>query len=539
MKKTTLSVLLAMALPVPMIMGAAPLEPRPVQHLTILHTTDLHGQLEPHLEYEWPDGPQAAPRAWRAGGLAHLKTLFDRVRAEQPGRTLIVDTGDTFQGSAIAALSEGKAIPPLMNMLGYDVMLPGNWEVVYGPDALITLMKQYAAPTVASNLFEESSGRPVFPPYVVKTVNGVRIGVLGYTDHFVKTRQSPAYSAGLRYTEPAATVEADVKRLREREKVDVVLALGHLGLAQQVWLADQPEARGIDFLLGGDTHERLRQPVAMRHTQVTEPGAFGSFVGRLDLEVDNGRVVKSSYQLVPVDADALPADPAVAAAIERARAPYRQQMSRVIGRLAVPVARYSVVESPFDNMVADAVREATGVDFAVSNGFRFGAPKPAGDFTVADLYDYLPVNSQLKTGEVTGRQVRDWLEGELENVFAVDATQRFGGWVVRPSGLTFTFDSRRAKGDRLIEVRIGGKPLEAERTYTMAACEREGDAPDTLCRLRGAENTRVLPTTIHQAMADFFDRHSPVTPRLEQRVKAVDLPPVLRTQGGAPGYDFW
>lgn len=535
-KHTCLLASLALA---PIMVPSALAEPTPVQHLTILHTTDLHGQLEPHLEYEWPNGPQAAPRAWRAGGLAHLKTLFDNIRAEQPGRTLIVDTGDTFQGSAIAALSEGKAIPPLMNMLGYDVMLPGNWEVVYGPNALISLMKQYEAPTVTSNMFEEKSGKPVFPPYVVKTVNGVRIGILGYTDHFVKTRQSPAYSEGLRYTEPVATVEADVKRLREQERVDVVLALGHLGLAQQVWLADQPAARGIDFLLGGDTHERVRTPVPMRHTQVTEPGAFGSYVGRLDLEVKDGRVVSSSYQLVPVEADKLPADPQVAAAIEQAKAPYRKRMSQVLGRLAAPVARYSVIESPFDNMVADAVREATGVDFAVSNGFRFGAPKPAGDFTYADLYDYLPVDSQLKTGEVTGTQVRDWLEAELENVFAVDATKRFGGWLVRPSGLTFTFDSRKPKGQRLLEVNIGGKPLAADRTYTMAACEREGDAPDTLCRLRGAKATRVHQTTIHQAMAAYFQKHSPITPRLEQRAKAVDLPSVLRTQGGAPGYDFW
>jgi hypothetical protein len=110
---------------------------------------------------------------------------------------------------------------------------------------------------------------------------------------------------------------------------------------------------------------------------------------------------------------------------------------------------------------------------------------------------------------------------------------------VRPSGLTFTFDSRKPKGQRLLEVKIGGKPLAAERTYTMAACEREGDAPDTLCRLRGAKETRVHQTTIHQAMAAYFQKHSPITPRLEQRAKAVDLPSVLRTQGGAPGYDFW
>ncbi|MFN3431366.1 MAG: bifunctional metallophosphatase/5'-nucleotidase, partial [Candidatus Sericytochromatia bacterium] len=288
-----------------------------------------------------------------------------------------------------------------------------------------------------------------------------------------------------------------------------------------------------------DTHERVRQPVAMRHTQVTEPGAFGSYVGRLDLDVENGRVVKSAYQLVPVEADELPADPAVASAIERAKAPYRKQLSRVLGRLSAPVARYSVVESPFDNLVADAVREATGVDFAVSNGFRFGTPKPAGDFTVADLFDYLPVDSNLKTGEVTGRQVRDWLEQELENVFAVDATKRFGGWLVRPSGLTFTFDSRKLRGQRLLEVTIGGKPLDPDRSYTMAACEREGDAPDTLCRLRGAKHPRVHKTTIHQAVAVFFQKHSPVTPRLEQRARAVDLPSVLRTQGGAPDYDFW
>jgi len=512
------------------------------EHLTILHTADIHAQLDIHDEFFYEHGK---PAFKRRGGLATLRTMLDALRHENPERTLVVDGGDCFQGGAVAALSKGRAIVPLINRLGYDLVLPGNWEVVYGKDMLIEDMNMYTAAKVCANMFHAAAadGPLIFPPYQIFTVGTTRIGFVGYNDPLTPIRQSPAYSRGITFTSPDADLAGYVKVLREEKGCQIVFVLSHMGLAQQLHLANQPCAAGVDYILGADTHERIREPLQGKFCKVTEPGAFASFVGKLDLIVEHGAVKEQSYALLDVDPERYPENAEMKAMVAAAREPYRKEISTVIGRTRTPLLRYYVIETPMDNLITDALMWKFNTDFVVSNGFRFCPPlvPPDGgeaDITVEYLWSMLPVDSIIKTGVVSGEQILDWLENELENAFAKDATKRFGGWFVRYRGLFVRFTIARAVGARVQEVRIKEQPLIPGQRYTVVGCEREGDPDNTVCRIANVAEPRRVDINVHQVVTEYLARHSPVAPRLEGRAVATDAPADLLSQVEDSTYRF-
>jgi S-sulfosulfanyl-L-cysteine sulfohydrolase len=511
------------------------------QHVTILHTADIHAQLEVHDEFFYQDGK---PTFKRRGGFATLRTMIDRLRRQNPQGTLVVDGGDCLQGSAVAALSKGQAIVPLINAIRYDLMLPGNWEVVYGKEMLISDTSMYTAATVCANMFHaDTPNTLIFPPYQIFELGTTRIGFIGYNDPFTPTRQSPAYSRGIRFTHPEADLARYVRILRKEKGCQVVFVLSHLGLAQQLFLADQPYANGVDYILGADTHERIREPLRRKFCKVTEPGAFASFVGKLDLVVEKGAIKEETYSLLEVDPDQYPEDEDMKMRVAAARAPYSQEISRVIGRTRTPLLRYYVLETTLDNLITDALMWKLDTDFAVSNGFRFCPPlvPPEGgeaDITTEYLWSMLSVDSVLKTGVVTGKQIRDWLENELENTFAKDATRRFGGWFVRYKGLFVRFTIGNPTGRRVQDVTVRGEPVVDDKRYTVLGCERDGDPDSTVCRIVSVADPRRLDVTVHQVVTEYLAIHSPVAPTLEGRAVATDAPADLLSQVEGTSYRF-
>ena len=511
------------------------------QHLTILHTADIHAQLDVHAEFFWEKGK---PVFKRRGGFATLRTMINALRRQNPGNTLVVDGGDFLQGGAVATLSQGQAIVPLVNAIAYDLVLPGNWEVVYGKDMMIADLNSYSAAKVCANMFHaDRPAAPIFPPYQTFTIGGVKVGFVGYNDPFTPTRQSPAYSRGIRFTHPRDDLAMHVKTLREREECALVFVLAHMGLTQQFDLANQPYARDVDYILGADTHERVREPLQGRYSKVTEPGAFGSFVGKLELVVERGRIKEQAYALLDVDPDQYGEDDEVRTLVAAARAPYRQDLDRVVGTTTTPLLRYYVIETPMDNLITDALHWKFQTDFAVSNGFRFCPPlvPPAGGvaaITNEYLWSMLPVDSVVKSGAVTGQQIRDWLENELENVFAKDPAKRFGGWLVRFKGLAVTFTARNRRGERVRAVKINGQPVVLDRRYSMLGCEREGDPDSVVCRLPNVADARTLNVSVHDVLTEYLSTHSPVAPAIEGRAVATDEPAVLLSQLEGTNYRF-
>lgn len=492
--------------------------------VTVLYVADLHAQLREHPELFWNGGRE---RTELAGGFARVAAAIAQIRAERGGEVLVLDAGDTIQGSGAAALTEGRALVEPLNLLGLDAAIPGNWEVVYGAKALRARAGELNYPLFAANLRDSATGNRVFPPRFVKEVAGVKVAVVGYTDPDVPLRQPPGYSAGLRY-DTDAELQTLVKDAREQDGADVVLLMSHIGLAKAVDLAGK--VKGVDAHLSGDTHERTYEPIEQSGSWVVEPGAFGSFLGRLDLWVEDGRVVDRRWELIELTASRFPEDPTVKAAVEKALAPLDARLGSVVGQTTAQLARYAVVENPLDNLLADAIRAAGGTQIALSNGFRFGTPWLPGPVTEADLWNVYPIVNLLKTGKVKGSQLRAFFEQELENVFAKEPARRFGGWLPRPSGLTLEFNAFAEKGKRIVSLQVGGQPVRDDETYTVTACEREGDAPDTLCRIPHVQDARVLDVDAHEAVRRYLKAAPRMSGELDGRAVGLDLPRVLRTQ---------
>ncbi len=279
-----------------------------IETITILQTADIHGQLMPHKEMFVENGKFVFKER---GGMAHIQTLFKQVKKENPEGTVIVDGGDLIQGSAVAAMSEGDAIAPVIKAMDYDFLIPGNWEVIFGSKKMRSIMESYGKPVVCANIYDESTSAMVYPPYIIKEMKGVKLGFISYNDPEVPIRQNPVFSKGLIFKGLDDNLKPLIKELKEEKGVDILFLVTHLGISKQIYLADQPEIEGVDFVLGNDTHERIRKPLKRKYAQVVEPGGFGSFVGRLDLQVKDGKIVGQTYELIDVDPKKYPADPIV------------------------------------------------------------------------------------------------------------------------------------------------------------------------------------------------------------------------------------
>ncbi|HET6544245.1 MAG TPA: bifunctional metallophosphatase/5'-nucleotidase [Chryseolinea sp.] len=513
--------------------------------MTILHTADIHGQLLTHDEFFIEEGK---PIYKKRGGYATLKTMVNELRSQNPNNTILVDGGDCFQGSGVAALSKGKAIVPLMNDLAYDLILPGNWEVIYGKAMMMEDMFGYNAPKVCANMYHKDNknvvGDLIFSPYYIKVVGGIKVGFIGYNDPLTANRQSPAYSDGIEFTHPETNVAKYIEMLRKHEKCDLVILLTHMGLAQQVGLADSPMIKGADYILGADTHERVRQPLLRKFAKVTEPGAFGSFVARLDIAMEDGIIKEQSYQLLDVDPDRYKEDEAMKALVEKAREPYKGKIDRVIGTTKTPLIRYYIIETPMDNFLTDAIMWKFRPDIALSNGFRFCPPlvpdpkTGLAEITVDFLWNMIPEDSEAKQGTITGKQLWEYMETELHNAFAKDPSKRFGGWVVRFKGMEVNFTINNEKGKRLNWINVKGKPVDLGKTYTIVACERDGDPDTTICRIDNVAQPKRLGITLHKVIEEYLAIHSPISPKLEGRATATDAPSTLLTQLPGIGYEF-
>jgi S-sulfosulfanyl-L-cysteine sulfohydrolase len=512
--------------------------------LTLLQTTDVHCQIHPHDELFWENG-KAVFR--KTAGYAHVASLFDKVRKSNPN-TYIIDTGDMFQGSELSVKTTGKAITPILNAMGYDLYLPGNWEVVYYKKAMQTLLGGLDAPKVCANMFhdmgEGKKGELIFPAYSTFSRLGVKIGFLGYTDPLVPLRQSPNYSKGIIYTKPEENLAYYVNVLREQEQCDFVIIVAHLGLSQQIALANMPECEGVDYIFGGDTHERVREPIVCKYAKVVEPGAFGSFVGRLDIEVKDGKITGHRYELMEVDPKKYKAKKEISALIDQMEKPFVAEIERVVGYSTVPLYRYFVVENTIDTLILDALAWKVGTEIVLSNGFRFCPPRSTPDatgnipITEGFIFDMLPVDATVRTAKVTGAQLLTWLEKELNNVFAKDASKRFGGWVVKFRGMEVEFNAFGEQGKRVQKVTAVGKPLDPARLYSVSACERDGDPENMLCRIPNVVEGKNMPYSLHPVLKEYLAKNSPVTPLPQGAAKALDAPATLLTQVSGVAYDF-
>ncbi len=476
--------------------------------LTILQLNDSHAYFDLHQEVFW-EGGQAVCRP--AGGYARIAALVKRIRAANQEGTLFCDCGDTFHGTYPALDTRGAALIPVLNALGLDAMT-AHWEFAFGPGTFKELAADLSYPMLAMNVYDKATRSRSFSPYRVVESGGCRVGLAGIASNIVDKTMPPSYSEGLEFTLGRGELPGIIDVLRTQEKVDLVLLVSHLGLPQDLKVLS--EVPGVDICLSGHTHNRLYTPVLQGKTLVIQSGCHGSFLGRLDLKVDGGRVVEWRHELMEVKAAVSP-DPEAEDLVRHALAPYRELLSEVVGETATPLNRATMLESTMDNFLLQALLESTGAQLALSNGWRFGAPIPAGKVTVNDLYDIIPMDPPVSTVELRGDEIVSMLEENLERTFGRDAYDQMGGYVKRALGLNAFIKIENPSGQRVQQVFVGGERLQPGRRYSAAFVTEQGVA-----QKYGRERQQHPERSIG-ALRAYLARHRPLHAELRGTFVAV------------------
>lgn len=418
------------------------------------------------------DFVEAAHRYGKVGGFAHLATLVKRLRASHPG-TLLLDGGDTWQGSATALWTRGEDMVEAALALGVD-MMTAHWEFTYGAQRvqeLIATRLQGRIEFLAQNVDTADFGDPVFKPYALRELNGVLIAVIGqafpYTPIAHPRRFVPEWRFGIQEERLQRTVE-DARAHGARS----VILLSHNGMDVDLKLASR--VRGIDAILGGHTHDGVPAAIPVRNaggtTLVTNAGSNGKFLGVLELDVQGTRIAGYRYRLLPVFANLLPADPAMTQLIERVRARYLARLAEPLATTDGLLYRRGNFNGTFDDVILDALLETQDAQIALSPGFRWGPSLLPGDtITREKLLDMTAITYPAVTvSTLTGAALKAVLEDVCDNLFHPDPYYQQGGDMVRAAGLTYTCVPNEKIGRRIADLRVGGQSIDPNRRYKVA-----------------------------------------------------------------------
>ena len=464
--------------------------------LTVIQLNDSHAYFDLHQELFW-QGNQATYR--QVGGYARIATLIKQLRETNKDRMLFCDNGDTLNGTYPAVKTKGAVMVPVLNALGLDAMTV-HWEFAFGSTVLKERVSELNFPVLAINVFDKTTNELMFEPYIVKTIGGLKVGLVGIASNIIGVTMPASFSEGVRFTLGREELPAVIEKLRTQEHVDLVILISHLGFPQDMKLLS--EVQGVDLCLSGHTHNRLTQPVRQGETLVIQSGCHGSFLGRIDLELINGKITSYAHQLIEVESSIIP-DPAMIDIIEHELAPFRDRLNTIVGETATAMNRYTMLESTMDNFLLQSILEASGAELAFSNGWRYGAPVIPGPVTLNDLYNIIPMDPPIATVELTGEELVSMLEENLQRTFAADPYNQMGGYIKRGLGLTVTLKIENPSGQRIQQVFINNESLERSRTYHVAFVTEQGVA------LKYGSQRSELSVHAVEAMQMYLAKHKP------------------------------
>jgi sulfur-oxidizing protein SoxB len=420
-----------------------------------------------HLDFE-----HDARTYGQIGGFAHLATLVKKVRGQRPG-ALLLDGGDTWQGSATALWTKGEDMVQAAKLLGVDVMT-GHWEFTLGAarvKELVETQLKGGIEFLAQNVSTTDFGDPVFTPWVMREINGVPIAIIGQAFPYVPIAHPrhlvADWTFGIQEEKLQKTIDAALAK-----GAHAVILLSHNGMDVDLKLAGR--VSGIDVILGGHTHDAVPDPVAVRNrggtTLVTNAGCNGKFLAVLDLDIRNKHVAGYQYRLLPVFSQMLDADKDMAALIGKVRAPYEAQLGEKLAVSEALLYRRGNFNGTFDQLILDALMEVSGAEIAFSPGFRWGTSVlPNEPITVEHVMNQTAITYPFATlAELTGTAIKSILEDVCDNLFNPDPYLQQGGDMVRVGGLEYTCDPTRAIGQRISNLTLRGKPLEAQKQYKVA-----------------------------------------------------------------------
>jgi S-sulfosulfanyl-L-cysteine sulfohydrolase len=521
----------------------------PFGNVALLHYTDCHAQLQP-MRYREPSVNLGVGAAWgqpphlvgehllkyfgipagtreahaftsldfaraartygEMGGFAHLATLVNKLKSTRPG-ALLLDGGDAWQGSATSLWTRGQDMVDAQKLLGVDVFT-GHWEFTYGAKRVQEVVARDFAGRidfVAQNVRTADFGDPVFPPYVIKAVNGVAVAIVGQAFPYTPIANPRYFVSEWTFGIQEETMQKAVDEARDKGAQAVVL-LSHNGMDVDLKLASR--VTGIDVILGGHTHDGVPRPTIVANragkTVVTNAGSNGKFLAVLDLDVRGGKVADFRYRLLPVFSRLLPPDQAMADHIRGARAPFLAKLDEKLAVTEGLFYRRGNFNGTADQLLLDALMAEKDAPIAFSPGFRWGTTLLPGEtIRMEDLMDQTAITyPSVTVNEFTGETIKTILEDVADNLFNPDPYYQQGGDMVRVGGMKYAIDPRAAMGQRITRMEFRGKPIDAQRKYKVAgwasvaeeAQSGGGEAVWDLCAryLRGQKTVRAKPPNL-------------------------------------------
>lgn len=437
------------------------------------------GSAEAHA-FTYLDFTEAARVYGKVGGFAHLKTLVDKMRAQRPG-ALLLDGGDTWQGSATSLWTNAQDMVDACIALGVNVMT-SHWEATFGAKRMSELingdLQKAGVDFVAQNIITSDFGDQVFKPYVMKEMNGVRVAILGqafpYTPIANPRHMVADWNFGIR--EDGMQKWVDEARSKGAK---VVILLSHNGMDVDLKMASR--VTGIDAIFGGHTHDGVPQPVQVKNakgiTLVTNAGSNSKFLGVMDFDVRGGKVQSYKYRLLPVFSNLLPADTKMVEYINKVRAPFESKLNEKLAVTDDFLYRRGNFNGTWDQLVVDALMEVKGADAAFSPGFRWGTTLLPGDaITMERLMDQTAITyPQTTLTNMTGDTIKTIMEDVADNLFNEDPYYQQGGDMVRLGGIQYTMDPTQKIGKRISQMTLKGKPVDAKKTYKVAGWAPVGE----------------------------------------------------------------
>ncbi|MEZ5613088.1 MAG: thiosulfohydrolase SoxB [Rhodocyclaceae bacterium] len=429
------------------------------------------GTIEAHA-FTYLDFSEAARTYGKVGGFAHLATLVKRMKASRPG-ALLLDGGDTWQGSGTALWSKAQDMVDACKLLGVDIMTL-HWESTYGAERVKEIEdKDFKdrIDIVAQNVKTTDFEDPVFKPYVIRKINGVPVAIIGQAFPYTPI-------ANPRYFTPQWSFGIQDERMQEMvdeargKGAQVIVVLSHNGMDVDIKMASR--VTGIDVIFGGHTHDGMPAPTVVENaggkTLVTNAGSNGKFLAVMDLDVRDGKVRDFRYKLLPVFSNLLPADPEMSTYIEKVRAPYLDKLGEKLAVTEGLLYRRGNFNGSWDQLILDALMAEKDAEIAFSPGFRWGTSLLPGDtITMELLLDQTAITYPYTTvTEMKGSMIKTVLEDVCDNLFNPDPYYQQGGDMVRVGGLQYSCDPMAGMGKRIDNMTLGGKPIDPEKTYKVA-----------------------------------------------------------------------
>ncbi len=498
------------------------------EQIRIITTNDLHSYLKP-IYYRYLDDIKPWGKVSREGdyvnkakiegkigGMAHVASMIKKLKAEKPGKNLVFDAGDTWHGGGITFFDKGVAMVKIMNAIGYDAMVPGNWEFFYKNDHFLDLIDKANFPVIAYNLADKEWEEPVLDQYIIRKVGQLKVAIVGYTYPWTALTSAISgaakwYKFGIKEDE-ARDLLAEI---RKNEDPDMVVFISHGGFGLDQKFAKRVD--GIDVMLSGHTHDEVLDPVVWNDTLVFQGGAHGKYVVSLDLEIKDKKIVDFEYRLNKVMQNRIDPDPEVSKLVEEAYLPYDSELSKTIGSSDVLMHRRDFWQSTVGNLITDAMREIQKTDVAFFPAWRFGASVLPGKITKEDIYNVIPTEGHIFTFSMRGKEIKNLLENILSSVVNRDPYTRVGGDMIRFSGMKIICDLVKPAGKRVLKINIGGEEFNQEKAYSVASAHtRFQNNP-----LFGATHVKDTGRMIVEELISYIEKKSVVKSTMDDRIKVL------------------